>query len=203
MLDKHTKHGLLFVLAVAVVAIGITQVEDEQVKPPLMDEVSVTEEVPVKDSVDPVEVSEPQPEIIVVEKEVTPEILVVTPEEALPVKDSGLTQEDLRMFSPKATLSSNWEMVKKNGVLTAEKYAINNNAKATFKSNSSASITYQAGGLYKGKHLLTVVSEDAKTGNTSFAQLKPLFDMQEATETLDLSSSQWEVTIAKLNGVEF
>lgn len=107
---------------------------------------------------------------------------------------------------PLAATGSNWDDVITNGLLVAEKYAMANNSSAVFAMNSpSTNLDEQYGGEYEGQYFLTVVNDSG--GNTSYAQLQPLFDMNESSDILESQLSNdiplWKVITAKYNGHEF
>ncbi|MGO2506314.1 MAG: hypothetical protein ACTH7L_09395 [Psychrobacter alimentarius] len=103
---------------------------------------------------------------------------------------------------PLAAQGENWEYIVNNGIRIADEYAVKNNPAATFIGNNvQASLNEQIAGEYKGDYLLTILNDNP--GNINYAQLRPLFDMDISSDTLDDESQLWEVTIAKHNGKEF
>ena len=191
-MDKTMKLGLLFVIVIFILGIAFSCAEKEE----------VVEK--------PIEKEDPQ--VVIIEQEKTPEVIVV-PQKEIEIVEVPVEEEDKEItvqeedpvinHYPVAFESPNWEKVKANGVLVAERYAIKRNPKASFNTGSQVTTNAQVEGRYKGTHLLSIKSVDTKNGSISFAQLKPLFDLNKTTETLDLSTSQWEVVTAKLDGSEF
>lgn len=107
---------------------------------------------------------------------------------------------------PLATTGSNWDYVVTNGLLVADKYAMDNNSSAVFAmSNPSTNLDKQYGGEYEGQYFLTVVNDNG--GNTSYAQLQPLFDINQSSDNLEDQLNNdtplWKVVLAKYNGREF
>lgn len=107
---------------------------------------------------------------------------------------------------PLATHGDNWHHIVSNGLLVADDYATKHNPSAVYSIQSpSVNLTKQYGGKYDGEYLLTVVNES--DGNTSYAQLLPLFDINASSDNLEdkLNSDTplWKVTLAKYNGREF
>ena len=107
---------------------------------------------------------------------------------------------------PLATHGDNWHHVITNGLLVADDYATKNNPSAVFSIKSpSVNLIKQYGGKYEGKYLLTVVNDN--DGDTSYAQLLPLFDINESSDNLEDKLNNdtplWKVTLAKYNGREF
>ncbi len=101
---------------------------------------------------------------------------------------------------PDCTLTSEtpgWDMVKANAILTAERYAIHHNPKATF-GNADGKPVFQIDGAYKGKYTL-ILSND----QVALAQLVPLFDFCTPADQLDPEGDLWKVVLAKLNGEPF
>lgn len=191
-MDKTMKLGLLFVIVIFILGIAFSCAKKEEV-----------DEKPIEKE---------DPQVVIIEQEKTPEVIVV-PQKEIEIVEVPVEEEDKEItvqeedpainLYPVAFESPNWEKVKVNGVLVAERYAIKRNPKASFNAGSQVTTSAQIGGRYKGTHLLTINSVDSKNGSISFAQLKPLFDLNKTTETLNLSTSQWEVVTAKLDGSEF
>lgn len=103
---------------------------------------------------------------------------------------------------PLAMQGDSWEFIVKNGVRTADEYAVQHNPASTFIGNDlDANIDKQYGGKYEGEYLLTVLNDNPNS--ISYAQLRPLFDMDSSSDLLDDESKLWEVTIAKFNGIEY
>ncbi len=105
-----------------------------------------------------------------------------------------------------AATGNNWDDVITNGLLVADKYAMANNSSAVFAMNSpSTNLDKQYGGEYEGQYFLTVVNDSG--GNTSYAQLQPLFDINRSSDILENQLNNdiplWKVVIAKYNGREF
>lgn len=99
---------------------------------------------------------------------------------------------------PLAATGESWQYAVSNGVRTADAYAVENNPNATFIGNDvQASLVKQ----YEGEYLLTIVNKGE--GRISYAQLRPLFDVNESSDELDDESQLWEVTVAKYNGQKF
>ena len=114
------------------------------------------------------------------------------------VDDTASTESD----GPLAATGENWQYVVNNGIRTADAYIVENNPNATFIGNDvQASLVKQYGGEYEGEYLLTIVNNGE--GSVSYAQLRPLFDVNESSDKLDDESQLWEVTVAKYNGQEF
>ena len=108
--------------------------------------------------------------------------------------------------NPLAAQGNNWEYVVTNGLLVADDYATKNNPSAVFSlKNPDVSLIKQYGGKYEGEYLLTIVNDN--DGDTSYAQLLPLFDINESSDSLEDELNNdtplWEVIIAKHNGKEF
>lgn len=107
---------------------------------------------------------------------------------------------------PLAATGNNWDDVVTNGLLVADKYAMDNNSSAVFAmSNPSTNLDKQYGGEYEGQYFLTVVNDNG--GNTSYAQLQPLFDINQSSDNLEDQLNNdtplWKVVLAKYNGREF
>lgn len=103
---------------------------------------------------------------------------------------------------PLAATGESWQYAVSNGVRTADAYAVENNPNATFIGNDvQASLVKQNDGDYEGEYLLTIVNKGE--GRISYAQLRPLFDVNESSDELDDESQLWEVTVAKYNGQKF
>lgn len=103
---------------------------------------------------------------------------------------------------PLAAQGEDWKYIVSNGIRTADKYAVANNPAATFVGNDvQANLVEQIGGEYEGEYLLTVLNDSSN--NISYAQLRPLFDIDSPSDTLDDEAKLWEVTTAKYNGQEF
>ncbi len=114
------------------------------------------------------------------------------------VKDEPIINSN----DPLAMQGENWEYVVKNGVRTADEYAVKNNPAATFIGKDvQINLNKQIAGEYEGDYLLTILNDNP--GNINYAQLRPLFDINSSSATLDDESKLWEVTIAKHNGQEF
>lgn len=104
--------------------------------------------------------------------------------------------------APLAETGKSWQYMVNNGIRTADAYAIENNPKASFVGNDmQSSLVKQYGGDYEGEYLLTIVNNGE--GDISYAQLRPLFDVNESSDELDDESELWQVTVAKYNGQEF
>lgn len=107
---------------------------------------------------------------------------------------------------PLAATGSNWDDVITNGLIVADKYAMASNSSAVFAMNSqSTNLDKQYDGEYEGQYFLTIVNDSG--GNTSYAQLQPLFDINESSDILEDQLNNdiplWKVIIAKYNGREF
>ena len=114
------------------------------------------------------------------------------------VDDTASTESD----APLAATGESWQYVVNNGIRTADEYAVENNPAATFIGNDvQASLVKQYGGDYEGEYLLTIMNDGE--GSVSYAQLLPLFDVNESSDELDDESHLWEVMVAKYNGQEF
>lgn len=90
-----------------------------------------------------------------------------------------------------------WEAVKTNAILTAERYALQNNPAATF-GNADGDVVWQIDGPHKGLHTLIITNDQI-----ALAQLVPTFDFCTPAERLDPEGQLWKVVLAKLNGEEF
>lgn len=128
------------------------------------------------------------------------------------VHENGAVEVDSKVDNiqskniPLAVTGSNWDYVMTNGLLVADKYAMDNNSSAVFAMNNpSTTLDKQYGGKYEGQYFLTVVNDSG--GNTSYAQLQPLFDINEPSDNLENQLNNdtplWKVVLAKYNGREF
>ena len=76
------------------------------------------------------------------------------------------------------------QYVVSDGVRTAGAYAVENNPNATFIGNDiQASLVKQYSGDYEGEYLLTILN--GGEGSISYAQLRPLFDVNESSDELE------------------
>lgn len=150
--------------------------------------------------------SDPEPQVIDIDEAaanvgLAPDDYEVHENGAIEVK----TPEEPAAIStdqPLAVQGDNWKYVVSNGIRTADEYAVENNPAATFIGNDvQANLNEQIAGEYEGEYLLTILNDNP--GNINYAQLRPLFDMDSPSDTLDDESKLWEVTIAKHNGQEF
>jgi len=86
-----------------------------------------------------------------------------------------------------------------NAYRLADEYAVSRNPRSTFISMKKIyRFVKQFGGEYKGKYLLLITNKHG--GNTSFAVLLPLFDVNKPSDDLDDNKPLWKVVSAKLNG---
>ena len=153
--------------------------------------------------------SEPKPQVIDLDKAaadagLAPEDYKVHENGAIQIYSKVDDQEDKN--KPLATTGSNWDDVITNGLLVADEYAMAKNSSAVFAMNSpSTKLDKQYGGEYEGQYFLTVVNDS--DGNTSYAQLQPLFDINESSDILEDQLNNdtplWKVVLAKYNGREF
>lgn len=125
-------------------------------------------------------------------------IEVKAPEEAVKAESPTALASD----QPLAATGKDWEYIVKNGIRTADAYAVENNpASAFIGKDLDVQLDKQYGGKYEGEYLLTILNDNK--GSVSYAQLRPLFDINESSDELDDESQLWEVTMAKFNGQEF
>lgn len=121
---------------------------------------------------------------------------------AIEIHSESEDKTEINPNDPLAAQGDNWEYVVKNGIRTADEYAVKNNPAATFIGKDlDTGLDKQYGGDYEGDYLLTILNDNP--GNINYAQLRPLFDINSPSDTLDDESVLWEVTIAKHNGKEF
>lgn len=155
--------------------------------------------------------SEPEPVTIDIDDAaknagLTPDDYEVSDNGSIKIKapESVKAEESATVASdqPIATQGKDWQYVVNNGIRTADEYSVKNNPAATFISNDvQANLVKQYGGKYEGEYLLTVINDNE--GSVSYAQLRPLFDINETSSELDDEGQLWEVTVAKFNGQEF
>lgn len=125
-------------------------------------------------------------------------IEIKAPEEPMKAENSTALASD----QPLAATGKDWEYIVKNGIRTADAYAVENNPASAFIGNDlDVQLDKQYGGKYEGEYLLTILNDNK--GSVSYAQLRPLFDINESSDELDDESQLWEVTMAKFNGKEF
>lgn len=121
---------------------------------------------------------------------------------AIEIKSKVNTNDNLKSGEPLATQGKDWQYIVNNGIRTADEYAVKNNPASAFGGQYvSAKLDKQYGGKYEGEYLLTVLNDDKDS--VSYAQLRPLFDINASSDGLDDESKLWEVTIAKYNGKEY
>ena len=108
-------------------------------------------------------------------------------------------QSNLRPDGPKCTQDDMWKFVINNAYRIADEYAISRNPSSTFISKKKDyHFVKQYGGEYEGNYLLMITNKHG--GNTSFAVLLPLFDINMPSENLDDNKPLWKVVSTKLNG---
>lgn len=150
--------------------------------------------------------SEPEPQVIDIDEAaanvgLAPDDYEVHENGAIEIKASE-SDNDIENKEPLAAQGEQWQYIVNNGIRTADEYAVKNNPASTFISNDvSTSLVKQYGGKYEGEYLLTILNDSPN--NISYAQLRPLFDIESASDSLDDEGKLWEVTIAKYNGIEF
>ena len=121
------------------------------------------------------------------------------------ITDSTLSKPEKKTHSaavgPKCTQDNMWKYVVNNAYRTADEYAMSRNPNSTFVSTkNNYSFIKQIGGEFEGNFLLIIINKHG--GNTSFAVLLPLFDVNMPSEGLGLDDNQplWKVVNAKFNG---
>lgn len=121
---------------------------------------------------------------------------------AIEIKSKADTNDNTQSGEPLAMQGEDWQYIVNNGIRTADEYAVENNPASTFTGNNvQTSLVKQYGGKYEGEYLLTVLNDNK--GSVSYAQLRPLFNINASSDGLDDESKLWEVTIAKYNGKEY
>ena len=150
--------------------------------------------------------SEPEPQVIDIDEAaanvgLAPGDYEVHENGAIEIKASE-SDNHIESKEPLAAQGEQWQYIANNGIRTAEEYAVENNPSSTFIGNDvSTSLVKQYGGKYEGEYLLTILNDSPN--NISYAQLRPLFDIESASDSLDDEGKLWEVTTAKYNGIAF
>ena len=151
--------------------------------------------------------SEPEPQVIdldevAAEAGLSEDEYKVHDDGAIEVQSKAKDRAVVNANDPLAMQGENWQYVVMNGIRTADTYATEKNPKAVFIGNDvQTNLVKQYGGDYEGQYLLTITN--GSDGDISFAQLRPLFDINESSDELDDESQLWEVTVAKYNGQKF
>ena len=107
---------------------------------------------------------------------------------------SAVTSPD----GPEITKSPSWKYVVNNAVRTADDYAASKGSRASFINRPSVQLVQMAAGELDKTWVIQLVSETSR--GVSYAQLKPLFDMQADADDLDDEGRLWEVVSVKFNG---